>query len=67
MQKIRDADLKARNLEQAKEIFTADNRYLTGEEVGRSPTDEEMVRHYFANGGPDGYRKRHRNLHRRSA
>ena len=56
-QRNRDLVVQNRKLKQLVQALGDDNRHHTGEEVGRSPTDEEMVNHYFRNGGPDSFRK----------
>lgn len=45
--------------EQQKEILSPFNRYVTGEKVGRDPTDEELAMHYIENGGAKAFSQRH--------
>ena len=70
VRRIRNAELKIRNLEQIREAFGDDNRLYASLDLHiplGEVTEAKAYKHYDEHGGTDGYRQRRRMLHRRSA
>ncbi len=52
-------ELAEQNIEQIVEAHSDDNKWFTGEEVGHSPTEDELLMHFAEHGGGTHYREEH--------